>query len=109
MQCETEDCPEITLHDLPDGSDGRRIVPVEELIAMLNASPELRECVDMVERATGRTTAVKRAVHKQMVTDIQSDMRAAAARKAIEFGMRKHKMMGTTPPPTPHTPFKAVP
>ena len=86
--------PAVELQELPTPGCGVRIVPVEELVAKCAIDTALREAIDIMERAAGAPSEVKIGISKQLRHDMFSTMRAESQRRAIEYGMRKHKVIG---------------
>lgn len=79
-----ERAEQIELTELPDGTDGRRLVPPAELIDMMR-DPAMRDAIDTIERASGRQTAIRSIIRHQIAGDIQ----ALHAERQIELARRK--------------------
>ena len=85
--------PAVELRELPIPGCGVRVVSVEELASRCAVDPLLREAIDAMSRAAGAPAEVKQIIHKQLVKDMRTERRAESQRRAIEYGMRKQRVI----------------
>jgi hypothetical protein len=89
MQPQTnETVADLQLDELPTGSDGRRLVPVAELVQMLN-DPATRNAIDVIERVAGRETSLKRIVRTGLRNELIARQHAAHQARLIDLAKRK--------------------
>jgi len=86
--------PNIEIRELPDGKNGIKLIPVDELVKRCAVDPDLRRAIDTMERAAGAPTELKIAVQKQLRHDMHTEMRVESQRRAIEFAGRKARRAG---------------
>jgi hypothetical protein len=72
------------LRALPVQGSGTRIVPHDELVALL-ADPGMRDAIDTIERVTGSESGVKQVVRRQLRHDITAAQAVAVNKKAIDM------------------------
>jgi hypothetical protein len=85
---EQEGSVQIEMRELPTGVDGRRLVSSREIVEMLR-DPKMRDAVDLIERASGRETAIKRMLRKQFTRDRVACEHERHERRLIELAMKK--------------------
>jgi hypothetical protein len=75
---------------LPTGQDGRRLVPVSELVQMLH-DPAVREAIGTMERIAGRETALRRIVRTGLRNELIARQHAAHQARLIDLADKKRK------------------
>lgn len=76
------------LNELPTPGSGMRIVPTDELVALL-ADPAMQDAITLIERAAGAESGIKRAVRTQLRHDLPSYLAAETNAKAIRLAAQK--------------------
>lgn len=80
-----------TVQGTPEPGSGTRIVPIKELVQMLNESPELREAVSLHEKANldGKESMIKNTVRYELKHNRETDLAAKQNKQIIDFAMKK--------------------
>lgn len=83
---------QLVLNTLPKPGDGRRIVPVDELVALV-ADPQVQDAINMIERVQGCETAIKQVIRTQLHHDIAAMTAVAVNKRAIDLARKRKEEM----------------